>query len=54
MFFQMKFEVSKNFEQFVILHKIFFNWIVMLSSKSLDPESITAAMFTFPKHTRFT
>jgi len=37
MFFQMKFKFSKKIKQFMILYKSFFvfNWIVMLSSKSV-------------------
>ena len=52
MFLQMKFKFSKNFEQFMILHKIsrfFWTGLLCFSSKSLYPESVTAATFTLSK-----
>jgi len=51
MFFQMQFKFSKKFRTVYDLHKIsrFFNWLLCFSSRSLYPESVTAAMFTFPK-----
>jgi len=47
----MKFHFPKNFEQFMILHKnsVFLTGLLCIFSKSLFPESITAAMFTLPK-----
>jgi len=40
--FQTVYDFTQNF--------FFFYWIFMLSSKSLYPESITAAMFTLLKN----
>jgi len=50
MFFQTKFKFSKNFEQFMILHKIsrFLSGLLCFSRKSFYPASDTAAMFTLP------
>jgi len=48
----MKFKFSKKSEQFMILHKIsvFLTELLCFSSKSLYPESITAAIVTLPKY----
>jgi len=52
MFFQMKFKYSKKIQTVYDFTQnfCFLSGLLCLSSKSLYPESITAAMFTLPKN----
>jgi len=53
MFFQMKFKFSKKFRtvyDFTQDFSFFLTGLLCFSSKSLYPESVTAAMFTLPKN----
>ena len=48
MFLQMKFKFSKN--DFTQDFSFFWTGLLCFSSKSLYPESVTAAKFTLPKN----
>jgi len=57
MFFQMKFKFSKKIQtvhDFTQNLCFFLTGLLCFSSKSLYPESMTAAMFTLPKMKRST